>query len=750
VKRAAGMVLLVAAICFGPETAGARPDPQPPRRPEALHPVLRAEPFGRSPFVTGRSGGKLPARVRTSRLEDLRRAAPGLGVEIRAAVGDVVSILAPPAALEALARVPGVRSIKPARAYRPLLDLSTLDIGAGAAAAAFGASGRGVIVAVLDSGIDFRHPDFRNADGTSRILAIWDQTAAGGGAGCGPAASFGKCWTKADLDKNLAGSGGPIAFGDGFGHGTHVTGIAAGNGLASDPAAGVPDGAYAGVAPEADILVVKVITDSGALVGDLVSALAWVDDRATFFGEPAVVNLSLGSDLGPHDGTDPDEAAIDAFLAPGTPGRAVAIASGNSRGNHVHASGSVLPSGENDHPFILPNYTPLGGSNNDIVFIDLWADGLAGDPADDGFVTSITDSAGTPLASAASGVSSGLVCTPQGAITVDATNAPDPDNGSTEVLVTISDSSSCPGSPPPPSGATLRVRVTSLASSQEIGYDMWSEALIGAFPAHISFFPSDESTLVDTPATARHATATGGYVTRACWPNADPNSSGTSCFPISAPVGSLMGFSSGGPTRDGLLKPEVASPGEWVDSALTDALSLPLSRLTPDGMHWTLRGTSMAAPHLAGTLALLLEKAPGLDAVEARALVMDGARSDAATGAVPNDLFGAGKLGAEGALEALYKPVSGVRLDTAGALEWDPEPHSAAYNVYRGSLPGDLPSSYGACLAPGITVETYDDMAAPASGEAFFYEVTGVKDGLEGRFGFDSAGFERANGSPCP
>ena len=726
-----------------------------PRPPKVLHPVLDSGlrdllPPGRSPFLIHEPGGRVHARVRTSRPDILRREARRLAFEVRAVLGEVASVVVAPAALPALARLEGVRSIKPARAYRPLLDVSTMDVGALLAASSFDATGRNVIVAILDSGIDFRHADFRNPDGSSRILAIWDQTTPGGGAGCGPAAGFGKCWTKADLDTNLAGMGGPISFQDGFGHGSHVAGIAAGNGLASDPAAGVPDGTYAGVAPQADLLIVKVITDGGAVVGDLVAALAWVDDRATLEGKPAVVNLSLGSDLGAHDGTDPDEIALDAFLAPGIPGRAAAIASGNSRSNGIHTEGVVAPAGVVSHPFSIPGYTPLGGSSNDFIFIDLWADGVAGNPADVDLAAAITDAAGAPLASTLSGTSSGLVCTPMGGIVIDATNAPDPDNGSTEVFITISDTSSCPGAPPPPAGATLKVRVTSLAAAQDIGYHIWSEALLGAFSAHIRFTPAVESTLVDVPATSQHAAATGGYVTRQCWPNADPNSTGTTCFGISAPIGGLMGFSSGGPTRDGRMKPEVVSPGEWVASAATSALTLPLVRLTPDRMHWTLRGTSMAAPHLTGALALLFEKDPSLDAVQARSLVVDGARADSFTGAVPSDLFGAGKLGVSGALGALFKLVSGVRFDDAGTMLWDPEPHSLAYNIYRGDLPGALPASYGGCIAAGIPIESHDDAASPPPEAAFFYQITGVKDGIEGRFGFDAAGQERANGTPCP
>jgi subtilisin family serine protease len=744
--RRAAILAAVAILA----SAAAAADRGPAAGARVLHPALEEPSLSslakeRSPFVRSGRPGWVVAKVRAADPGafdpgGFERAARRLGAEVRAVAGGVASVEAPASALAALAAIPGVASVKPARAYRPSLDVSTADVAADAAAAAYGGTGRGVLVAVIDSGLDFRHLDFRRADGSSRVLAVWDQTdAAGGGAGCGPGRAFGRCWTRAELDADLAG-GPAVPFRDGFGHGTHVTGIAAGNGLAA--AGDVAPGTYAGVAPEAEILVVKVFTDSGDWAGDLTAAYGWIEERAAEQGAPFVINMSLGTDLGAHDGTDPDEISLDAILAPGAPGRAAAIAAGNSRGDGVHVQAAVGQGGTNDHVFQIPAYTPLPGPDNDAIYLDLWHEG------GDALAVAVLDPNGSLLATAAAGSADGPVCTASGAVTLDARNTADADNGDGEILVVIADDGRCPSPAPPPPGRTMTLRVTGGSVPRGGGYHVWSESHLGAIPARIRFTPATESTLVGIPATAARATSVGSYVSRTCWPNGDPNT-GTTCWGVSPPAGSASTFSSNGPTRDGRAKPEIAAPGEWVCSALSSVRPASGLQKCKGGLHWGLNGTSMAAPHAAGALAAILQHNPGLDAAQARDMLVAGARADAFTGNLPNSIFGSGKLSVLGGAEAVLKLVPGVGVDASGALAWGAEPHSAAYNVYRGDLPGSLPSSYGACLVSSLGSPSFDDPAFPAPGAGFHYLVTGVLDGIEGSLGFDGSGRPRPNVAPC-
>ena len=161
----------------------------------------------------------------------------------------------------------------------------------------YGLTGKGVIVAVIDSGIDYTHPDFRKEDGSSRILWLWDQTEQGV-----PPAGFsaGAEYSRAQLDEALR-SAEPlkaVPSTDTAGHGTAVAGVAAGNGRASG-------GENAGVAPEADLIVVKVGTRgyrSFARTTELMRAVKYVIDKARRENQPVAVNISLGMNNGSHRG----------------------------------------------------------------------------------------------------------------------------------------------------------------------------------------------------------------------------------------------------------------------------------------------------------------------------------------------------------------------------------------------------------------------------------------------------------------
>ena len=111
-------------------------------------------------------------------------------------------------------------------------------------------------------------------------------------------------------------------------------------------------------------------------------------------------------------------------------------------------------------------------------------------------------------------------------------------------------------------------------------------------------------------------------------------------------MGQLAAFSSQGPTRDGRIKPDLVAPGSMVASSLskfsTDLVEL--RRVLPDGAHLVDRGTSFAAPHMAGAVALLLQQSPQLTAAQLRQRLVDGALRDGFTGPLPSMAWGHGKL----------------------------------------------------------------------------------------------------------
>ena len=199
--------------------------------------------------------------------------------------------------------------------------------------------GNGVIVAVVDSGIDYSHPDFRNADGTTRILDLWDQTVSVGKPPEG--FSLGTEFSREIINLALEQPTEQMRYEicpsrDYSGHGTHVAGIAAGNGRASE-------GRYRGVAFESELLVVKlgVQKEEGfPRTTELMQAVDYCIRKAQSYGRPIALNLSFGNNYGAHSGTSLIETFLDDMADRWK--TSIAIGSGNEGAAAVHTSGRIV------------------------------------------------------------------------------------------------------------------------------------------------------------------------------------------------------------------------------------------------------------------------------------------------------------------------------------------------------------------------------------------------------------------------
>jgi subtilisin family serine protease len=151
--------------------------------------------------------------------------------------------------------------------------------------------------------------------------------------------------------------------------------------------------------------------------------------------------------------------------------------------------------------------------------------------------------------------------------------------------------------------------------------------------------------LVGIPGTAYSAITVGSYATRRDWPSGDPDFPDVVLRAVN--LEDISYFSSPGPTRDGHNKPEIAAPGQWLISALsehaTEEYVPPWTRL-PDVPYAAMQGTSMAAPYVTGAIALLLERAPGIDWAEAKRRLIKSARQDGFTHPCWNARWGYGKI----------------------------------------------------------------------------------------------------------
>jgi subtilisin family serine protease len=524
----------------------------------------------------------------------------------------------------------------------------------GASGTWHGLTGSGVIVGVIDTGIDFRHGAFRNPDGTSRILFLWDQSiepdpkSVETSPHIGGEKSYGVEYTKSLIDAVLLNQPGamPVREEDTDGHGTHVAGIAAGDGSERERC-GHPF-EYAGVAPEADLIIVKAGWFGPSGRGDTLLAAQYILEKAGELVKPAVINISLGDHRGPHDGTG-DESELNFLLAPQVPPRmlrAIVVAAGNERQDKLHVKGTV-PAGVGRDLTI--NFRIPSEVKEDF-WLDFWY----------------------PATGAGSGQLQAVVVAPNGRAT-DQTTA----GGSNDKALTLPDGSRIRVFSELPSDENANLNQIFVRVKPTAGKNLpagpWQLRLKNATPDAVQFDAwlaeiEKPAKFVDAGLISEDTTITGYASARNIIAVANYRSRGS--------VGELAPSSSRGPRRGATTadKPEITAPGTTITAPGDDNPSAIKRCCTACCRHRyrDLEGTSMAAPHVAGAIALMLDAKPDLRMTEIRDLLRNTARKDAQTGPTPNTDWGAGKLDVEALVNAvlampLAPPAGAVVASAAGS-----------------------------------------------------------------------------------
>jgi subtilisin family serine protease len=601
--------------------------------------------------------------------------------------GDVISGQVALADVERLEAVPAVVSIALVPTPRVLLDSSVKEMRVPwkvPPTTPWPGKGAGVIVAVIDTGIDIFHDSFRKADGTTRILELWDQAATVGGS-LPPAAfqQIGKVYSAAQINAGIT-AGPPFASVDTNGHGTHVAGTAAGNGVQDDRCS--KPGRYVGVAPEADLVIVKAIALPTGSTPNVLDAMQWcAQARARHPGnKPVAINCSFGTDSGPHDGTSAMDVWVDGILKPTgaaiPAGLAFVIAAGNSGELEIHESGIVPANGSVTVSFTMPE-TSLKADQ-----IDIWYTGTAA------LTVTLTapPNPALPGTNTIGPVAPGTFTTfPLGLmqISVNSFSTPSTANNKKNLSLTIAAPPPPPPPAKPPAPIAMRSGVWQLKLTETAGvaagWDAWFNIEHGdGFPTfHLPTDPNGppparrRENTVGSPGTSRSAITVANYDDG----SGELAPSSSRWIPVT-PVG----------TPAGEVKPTIAAPGEGI--------AAPRSRDDPDSQSSCCdqkvinkSGTSMASPHVAGLVALMMQKNRALTFEQIRARLQRSARVDGIPAAeVPpvfdpglniraNHLWGSGKVNAAAALAEVPAAPGGVGGGSGFILneaEWGYTPHT--------------------------------------------------------------------------
>lgn len=223
----------------------------------------------------------------------------GNGIQVVPLLGGYAVVTLPESEIDAYSDRVQVEFIeKPKRLYFELFQAKGASCIRTVQTGRDGLTGKGILIGIVDSGVDYFHPDFRNADGSSRILRLWDQSIPGK-----PPQGYvtGTEYTKEEIDEALVLGETEgrrlVPSRDVSGHGTAVLGIAAGNGTVSE-------GVNRGVAYESDLLVVKMGNageNSFPRTTELMEGIDYLIRQAVRMGRPIAINISFGNNYGSHE-----------------------------------------------------------------------------------------------------------------------------------------------------------------------------------------------------------------------------------------------------------------------------------------------------------------------------------------------------------------------------------------------------------------------------------------------------------------
>lgn len=557
------------------------------------------------------------------------------GVEINSVFGKVATATVTPDAMEALCDIDGVRYIQMASDVKLLNDFGRRDLHVDDVHSNTGNrlpqgyTGKGVIVGMIDTGVEYGHHAFYSSDGSElRIRRVWEQESHGT-----PPAGYNygvELSTEAEMLKAATDSRSQY-------HGCHTMGTAAGGG-------NLPT-RYYGMAPDADIVFVSFSIEDNTSIAD---GIKYIFDYADEMNMPCVINLSIGSHHGPHDGTSYLDQIIDELTGPG---RIIVGAVGNEGESRMHVSKTFTESDNTMKTFLT--FSP--NASHKLHYLDIWGTPGSNLKVSMGIFNSlkgqeVNRSAAYDTSVPNQDIVGYFTYLDKEGVDMDALiyGEINLENNSPHVWI---------------ESEVLELgqgRMPGLIIEGDPGatVNVWNEGLHEFSSNNKSGFTNGDfnSTVGEIGGTAKRIITVGSYDGR------DSLIVQRKYFIDMNEIDMYQQyrhsvFSSYGPTADGRIVPHILAPGMPVISAL-NRYALDSSSLDQEMSDYTVDrnrrkyyyiyniGTSMSAPHVSGIIALMLQANPNLTPEEVREIIQSTADTWPEMGAVPNNTYGAGRINA--------------------------------------------------------------------------------------------------------
>lgn len=588
------------------------------------------------------------------------------GVFVGTQAGDIWTIQIPLNKVEEVAHITGIAYLQLDEPVFPYLNIARKTTRVDSVQKGYNLpmpySGKNVVLGIIDFGFDYNHPAFYDTSHAAyRVKKVWELGTIGT-----PPAGYSYGHELADTASILAqGTDNALQM-----HGTSVAGIAGGSGFGSI----ISSDRFRGMAYETEMVLVGVRRDSIELqwmqsgFSDFIDGVSYIFSYATTVGKPAVINISWGSQSGPHDGTSLFNQACDNLTGPG---KIIVMSAGNNGGDKIHLSKTFSAADT-----LVKTFLTFNPDTYKRTWVDIWGDTNKTFCAQVSLYVGDTLSTYTGFSCISDSVYSTFILSANGLDTcfIDFISSSSEFNGKPRMTVSIFNKTS----------DTTCVEIKGVDGT----INVWDEYYYYGFPHHFSgefssighsdAINGNTISTVSDMGSANSVLLVGAYASKVGYTDIHGTSWSYSGYVL---ANRLVPFSSRGPMVDGRIKPDITAPG----LTLATSVSSYATSYTPSGDDSTsvvslisgyqnpitnnnfyyaeFIGTSASSPAAAGIVALLLQADPNLTPDQVHEVIRTTAIEDTYTGNVPdagNNNWGHGKINAYKALKTVLQNAAGV------------------------------------------------------------------------------------------